>query len=48
MAMPDLLIEGFKLTAYDVVDVIKDDNSDNMAILKFVKVEPPAELAEAS
>jgi hypothetical protein len=45
IAVPDLLIEGFGLTVYDSVDVIKDDG--DVVRLKFVKVEPPMAMEPA-
>ena len=45
IALPDEVIEGFGLTIYDSVDMTKEDGSVR---LRFVKVAPPAELAETA
>jgi hypothetical protein len=45
IALPDEVIESFKLTAYDSVDLIKESDSVR---LRFVKVPTPWEMARAA
>jgi hypothetical protein len=45
IALPDEVIESFSLNPGDYVDLIKENGN---VMLRFVKVPPPAELAETA